>query len=753
MRLPVSFYCLVLCGTGVSVVYGQSSIKTTQAAQLHRVLPTESEIHVDGVLDEPVWGEALSVPLPYEWFPGDGVEPPVQTECLVTHDAQNLYVAFRAFDPEPSAIRAHLMDRDDIVPFVQDDHVGIMIDSFNDERRAFQLRVNPLGVQADAIFSQLELFEDFSWDIIWSSAGKITTEGYLIEIAIPFNQLRFQASDIPQLWGFQAFRSYPRSVRHRMASNFQDRNQSCVLCQMDKLEGFASISPGRNIEISPTLTSIRTDVRPQVPSGEFDNGAIELEPGLNTRWGITPNIVLNATVNPDFSQVEADAAQLDVNNRFALFFEEKRPFFLEGADFFLTPLQTVFTRTVADPLGGAKITAKVGRNAVGVFVTQDRVNSLILPSNGQSIPASIDRNVTGNVVRYRRDVGNGSTVGLLYTGRYGSAYSNQITGVDGFLRLSPSNTLQFQAVHSETEYPEEFAIEQNQRRSRFGGNGGMIQFDHFSRHWIASVGYEDLSDAFRADYGFIRRVDIRTGRGTLQRVFRSEAGSWFSQINAGIIANRSGDQSGTLTDQTVGLTAFYSGPSQSVFNVEITTNKERFIDTTYDLQRGEFFGSIQPSGNISLSLFSQVGDQIDFVNQRSGSEKVFVPSVELKIGRSLNLNVSNTLQVLKVSGSRLFTANIAQGSFRYNFNVRTFIRLILQYQTIDRNLNNYVPALQDIFSDRDESLFSQLLFSYKINSQTVLFLGYSDIYSAAPTYDLTQTGRTFFFKLGYAFVM
>ena len=751
-------YLRILCLTSVlsfsvQAVYGQASIETAPNPRRFTVHAVEEQIQVDGVLDEPLWQIASSISLPYEWFPGDGVEPPVQTECLVTHDAHHLYVAFRALDPDPSSIRAHLMDRDDIVPFVQDDHVGVLIDPFNDERRAFQLRVNPLGVQADAIFSELEGFEDFSWDIIWASAGLITGEGYVVEISIPFNQLRFEASSEPQTWGFEAFRSYPRTVRHRISSNHRDRNRSCILCQIDKLEGFASISPGRNIELGPTVTSIRTDVRPDPPAGAFDNGAVEVEPGLNARWGITPNMVLNATVNPDFSQVEADAAQLDVNNRFALFFEEKRPFFLEGADFFLTPLQAVFTRTVADPLGGAKITSKAGRNALGVFVTQDRVNSLILPSNQRSTPATIDDHVTGNVVRYRRDVGSGSTLGLLYTGRFGAGYDNQIAGLDGFVRISRTNTMQFQVLHSETNYPEKFALNRSQPGRRFGGNGGMVQFDHRSRRWTFSAGYEDLSDAFRADYGFIRRVDVRTGRFDLQRVFRGTADSWFSMINLGIQAERTGDQNGALTDQSVGVTALYLGPYQSVLNVELSANKERFVETTYDLNRASLFGSIQPSGKINVSLFTQVGDQIDFVNQRDGSEVLLMPTIGVKLGRSLSLNASNTLQVLEAAGRRLFTANIAQGAFQYHFNVRTFIRLILQYQIVDRNLSNYSPALQNAFSRRDQSLFTQLLFSYKINPQTVLFLGYSDNYAGAPSYELTQTGRTFFFKLGYALVM
>ena len=178
----------------------------------------DSEIRVDGVMEEAAWQRAARIPLPYEYQPGDNVPPPVQTDCFVTYDTRNLYIGCRALDPRPAEIRAHLMDRDEIDTFVQDDHIGFMLDTFNDERRAFQFRVNPLGVQADAIFSEQDGIEDWSWDTIWASAGRVTADGYVVEMALPFSQLRFPASARSQTWGLEVFRSWPRSVRHRIRS-------------------------------------------------------------------------------------------------------------------------------------------------------------------------------------------------------------------------------------------------------------------------------------------------------------------------------------------------------------------------------------------------------------------------------------------------------------------------------------------------------------------------------------------------------
>ena len=297
----------------------------------YTVTKATSEIKVDGSLDENAWKDAVVIKLPYEWLPGDNIPALVDTDCLVTYDDHFFYVAVRCYDPEPSKIRAHLMDRDSVDTFIQDDHICLMIDTFNDERRCFQFRSNPLGVQADAILT--EGYEDFSWDTIWASAGKITDWGWAAEIAISFNQLRFPKTSEVQTWGFSIERSYPRNVRHRMRSHPIERDRTCIICQFNKITGMKGISPGVNIELDPTLTTIRTDRRedfPADPDSPMKNGDIDPEPGLTARWGITPNLMLNATVNPDFSQIEADVRELEVNTRFAIQYPEKRPFFWKG---------------------------------------------------------------------------------------------------------------------------------------------------------------------------------------------------------------------------------------------------------------------------------------------------------------------------------------------------------------------------------------------------------------------------------------
>jgi hypothetical protein len=723
--------------------------KAAPARQTFEVTRAASPVRIDGNLDEAAWAGAAVIELPYEYFPGDNAPAPVRTECLVTYDETSLYIAFRAYDPEPGAIRAHLADRDTITTFQQDDHVGFMLDLFNDERRAFQFRINPLGVQADAVFSELDGIEDFSWDAIWQSAGRITPEGWTVEVAVPFNQLRFPKTAGPQTWGLDLFRSYPRSFRYRIAATGRDRNRSCLLCQVHKITGLSGITPGRNLELDPTVTGHRTDQRSDFPSGPLADGSSKADVGVTARWGVTPNVILNATVNPDFSQVEADVAQLDVNNRFALFFPEKRPFFLEGIDFFATPLQVVFTRTVTDPQGGLKVTGKSGRDAFGVFLARDSVNNLILPSNQVSDFASLDQRVTSGVLRYRRDVGAGSTVGLVASAREADGYHNRLGGLDAFVRASATNTFRAQLLRSESEYPDAVVRDNGQTAGAFGGWGLDAEFAHTSNLWNLFAQYQDLGRAFRADSGFIPRVDVRTLAGNATRILHGTAGRWYSEIDLGLQASRTEDHDGRLTDQSLGGNIVYNGPRQSLLGLTLTRNKEFFEGITHELTRLDITGEIRPSGAARINFNGRVGGAIDVAGNRSGTLVSLGPALEYRFDRSLELRLAHDFQRLTLSQGRLFDANLTQGRLVYHFGTRAFARAILQYRNTRREVALYPVAVPV----RSQQLFSQLLFSYKLNPQTVLLLGYSDNAQARPGIDLTKTDRSFFVKVGYAWVL
>ena len=559
------------------------------------VAPAASPITVDGVLDEPAWATATVVPIPYEWFPGDNTPAPVVTECLVTFDGDKLYVGFRAHDPEPGRVRAHLADRD--IP-LNDDLIGIQIDTFNDRRRAYQFQVNPLGVQLDALVSDVDATVDYSWDAIWDSAGRLTADGYEVELAIPFRQLRFPRAGGAQTWGFLATREYPRSEGHQLRSTPHDRNLDCQVCQFQTVTGFQDFDIGHNLEVVPTLTGSRTDQRATLDA-PLESGGEDVEAGLNLRWSATPNVALNVAVNPDFSQVEADAAQLNVNERFALFFPEKRPFFLEGADLFSTPLDAVFTRSVADPSFGLKLSGKQGKSAFGVFAAEDRINNLIFPSFETSSLGSVDQDVRSAVVRYRRDLGATSTLGVLYAGRESDDYHNHVYGLDGTLRPTDSDTVRFQVLGSNTLYPDAVAVANDQPVGGFDGTAWQVNYTHNSRHWFWQAFREELDPEFRADSGFITRVGANNTILNFDRIFWGGADSPYSQIKFGCAYQILETTDGRNLEHSGNVVTVYQGRWKQ-FRVAfgLRPNRESFADVRFDDMRADMRISIRPSGSL-----------------------------------------------------------------------------------------------------------------------------------------------------------
>ncbi len=272
-----SLYILIFAFTNVSVVFAFQSngnnVKVAARVSPYEIPRASTAIQIDAILDEPAWQNALRLELNYEIRPAENVKPKVRTECLLVFDNDQLYAAFRAFDPNPSAIRGRLSDRDRAF---SDDFVGLVLDTFNDERRAFEFFVNPVGVQMDLVQDDVSGNEDESWDAIWSSAGRVTDEGYIVELAIPYTSLRFQRGEGKQTWGLDIVRVYPRDHRYLIALSPRDRATSCYLCQVAKVQGFEGATPGRNIELSPTVTAIRTDELDDFPNGNFKDGNPDL---------------------------------------------------------------------------------------------------------------------------------------------------------------------------------------------------------------------------------------------------------------------------------------------------------------------------------------------------------------------------------------------------------------------------------------------------------------------------------------------
>ena len=351
-------------------------------------------------------------------------------------------------------------------------------------------------------------------------------------------------------------------------------------------------------------------------------------------------------------------------------------------------------------------------------------------------------------MRYRRDIGRGSAVGVLYTGRSGDNYHNHLGGIDGFFRLSRSKTLNFQYLLSNTQYPQGIAEQYQQKEDSFNGGALFFNFLHQARNIIYGVTYSDKSPDFRADMGFIPRVDLRYIEGLFIPVIWGKRGGWFNRISFPIVTSYTVDYDGNRTDQTVMLQATYDGPMQTSFNTALFFMKELYQDITYDINRIQAYFGIKPAGGLHFNIFARYGDSIDYANARLATSLLVTPALEWGIGKHLNLNLNHVYENLSREGDKIYTANLSQARIVYNFNVRTFVRAILQYTHINRDTDMYVFPIDQVY----KGLFTQILFSYKINPQTVLFIGYSDNHMGIKGIDLIRQNRTFFLKIGYSLI-
>lgn len=444
----------------------------------------EAEVQVDGVLDEPVWSQAAKLDGFHQYQPVDGRPAEERTEVLVWYGPTSIHFGIVAHDRSPGTIRATVADRDRIG---SDDKVVLYLDTFNDRRRAFVFGVNPLGIQEDGVLSEGSgsgagnLFGaglDRSPDFIWQSRGQVTDSGYVVEIRIPFKSLRYAGSG-PQVWGFNAQRTTRRTGYEDTWADVRRANAS-FLAQSGRLEGLRDLRSGITTEVQPYVSGIveggRTD------AGDFSRSAFEPDAGVNLRLSRT-NLALDATLNPDFSQVLPDFGLVTVNERFALFFPERREFFLEGIDLFNTPNQLIYTRQVVDPVAGAKFTGKFGRFGAAYLGALDQAG---------------DEDALFNIGRFRYDLARNSLAGLTVTDRQSGDAFNRVVAADTRVVFGRIYFVQAQLGQS-------WSTDKD-------GPIWQAEVDRTGRKWGFNAQVVGIAPGFETEAGFVNRSDIITAR-------------------------------------------------------------------------------------------------------------------------------------------------------------------------------------------------------------------------------------------------
>ena len=490
---------------------------------------------IDGKLDEEIWQKAVVLKDFYQIQPGDNTPPSKPTEVLLGYDPQFLYIAFKATD-EPDKIRATIAKRDNIW---QDDYVGVMLDTFNDKRKAFEVFFNPHGIQGDGILTEGR-GEDMSVDMLMESKGIIHETGYNIEIAIPFKSLRFEAGK-GKLWGAHFFRRIQRFEREMNSWMPFSRSIDSQLSQAGHLTGLEDLSVERTIELIPSVTVSQNSrfvgnfgvIDPKTDPGRIVHEPVGLELGLTAKFIPSSAVTIDLAVNPDFAQVEADQLVVTANQRFPIFFPEKRPFFLEGIDIFQTPITAVHTRSIVDPDVAVKTTGKLGRNTFGLMVASDNgpgnlsaddrgnlngclEKRFLDPKTVCNNERILDKNAYIGVLRLKRDVGKENSLGMVATSYNFIEKHNQVLGIDGRFRLDKQTTLTFQTLGTTSR---NFFFDPNDGETRYrtgNGFGYATSYNVSGRNWGWELYGEGFTRDYRADVGFVQRTNSNFNYGFLR---------------------------------------------------------------------------------------------------------------------------------------------------------------------------------------------------------------------------------------------
>ena len=705
----------------------------------------KESISVDGVMDESHWQYATKVPLKYQNEPTEKGTPLVQTDAYMYEDGKYLYVGFIAKDNDPSQIRAALRDRDTLW---QDDNVALMIDTFNDERTGYEFYVNPLGAQGDMRMTDIDDWvEDPSWDAIWDSAGQITDDGYVVEMRIPFTALRFPKDQTELTWSFAVWRNYPRDVYYQMSNVGFDRDVKCSFCQFDKLTGFANMTESQNIQLTPTLTALRHDTKDEVP-GDWQNGDIDTEAGLDLRWGVTQDAVINATINPDFSQVEADSLELDVNTTYSIYYAEKRPFFLDGASYFDTSqLELLYTRMIAEPDVGLKLTGKTGAHSYGFMYANDQNTSVLLPTNQGSGFANLADKTQAVAGRYQFDIGQKGTIGVMSTHRENDDYHNTVLSLDGSYWFNQSDSLQYQVASTDTTNSEflvdYYGVDKNQSDQAYA-----IEFTRTKRDYEVYASYENIGKEYRSDLGYQAKVDyeqVQLGGG---QTWYLDADDAITEYSYNVEWDKTWAQNGDLLEEEYDGFFTFKGKMQSQTEIGFIHRNEFYAGEFFNQNIGYIYGGFRPIRDISFLLYAQYGSKIDYSNAALGTMVRIEPEMTWDINDHWQMQLEHSYSYLdNEQNERVYTANLTDLRVYYKFNMRSMLKLVLQFEDVDRNNEAYRFDVSQ--TNRDYG--SQLVYSYKINSQTLFYLGYSDKgYQDDSLKNLERDQRTFFTKLSYA---
>lgn len=746
MTLTMHRCALLIVAIAMLVTHAETAAsQVTGPLALGHSEPLTETVQIDGRLEESMWSSAQLVPLLLETNPRQNAPAPVSTTCRIARDAVHLYLGCSASDPRPAEIRAQYKDRDQIEGH---DRIVLYLDTFDDGQRAYVFEISAVGVQADAVFDQTGSLTDYSWNGVWSSAGRITDGGFTIEAAIPLRSLRYPSGS-DRHWRFFVQRIWPRSQEVTLRSSPRNEGNSCVLCDTDLMSAPSADARLANVQLTPSLTTARTDRRSSTGNSLIP-GSVNPDVGMDVHWGITSGVALAATINPDFSQVASDAVQLEANNQFALFVPERRDFFLQESELFTTPLQAVFTRSIADPTMGAKLTGRSGAYAGGILYARDAITSLLFPGPFGSSTTVLAQTADVLIARGSRSLGTTSRLGTLLTHRQGAGYHNSLGGVDAFLRPRAPVEIRFQLLGSNTAYPTATSVAFKEPGRAFSGIGMMIDSRYTTRDWSFRARLESLDAGLRADAGFITRVDTRSAELSFARRFRLDNNKWFTRLDWMGGAWQAESQTGELRDHGLWTAVRYFGPWQTTLSVNPILVTDRYLGVDYARWGLNLSAAARPNALFGTAVRVFRGTAIDYTNIRLADVHETNASADVRLGRRVSFEFGASARRLSLGRDLIVREQIGNITGVYGLTNRAFFRVLGQVRSTRRDPKRYSKTIDG----HALRLESQAVLTYRLNGQTAGFLGYSTLASDSRLQgvplDVRRQTQTLFLKVAYA---
>ena len=709
----------------------------------------EQDFEIQPSMSNEAWSEAPSVYIQHQLSPNDSEPAPVKTEVKVLYSENNLYVGFISHDPSPEQIRANVTDRDE---FGGDDYVGVFLDTYNNNQNAYEFFVNPLGIQMDALRTGNS--EDLNFDALWYSEAKTTNNGYVAVMKIPFKSINFPDRNL-QNWSVQFFRNYPRNNRYQLSWTDVSMDNSCLLCQNGTLTDIREVESSNTIEILPYVVATQSGSLNDMsdPNSGFDNGPVEPKIGGSISYSPTSTSSLDLVVNPDFSQVETDAAQISVNETFALFYSEKRPFFKRGSELFSTREDLYYSRTINNPLAAGKYTKKSDDFSIAFLSAYDRNAPFIIPGKEQSSQVQSDQGAYNNVLRTKYNIGQESHVGGLITTRNQGQGSNYVGSLDWDLLLADNYYFRGQTAYSSTQELDDLSLYDNQRRfgdtsydAAFNGEkyrGYLIttELAREAKYYNFSIGYSSYSPTFQSQVGFINETNRRLFEGS-QSISYYPDNDILTQGSVSTSGTWRYDFSGQFQERYIFVRLSNSFAGQNSLNLSyLPVNDERF--------RGQLFRNIY-RGTISFN--SNTWDAFSFGGSLEiGRDINRTANPVLGTGYSISGNVTikptprfrltfnyNYSTLSELDGSETFySGDIYRLNARYHFTSKWYTRLISEYDSFNDEIQLYP------------------LVSYKANPFTKFYIGVTSYVTefnqsgAGGFRDYKETSRQFFVKFQY----